>query len=67
MIPGEGVPDEGHGLAPHGVQEPRRVEAREVALVGLPPPAQELETRLVELHADLEVVDERARQVRVEL
>lgn len=65
VIPGEGVPDECHGLAPHGLQEPRRVEAGEVAPVGLPPPAQELEARLAELHAVLEVVDERARQVRV--
>lgn len=65
VIPGEGVPDECHRLAPHGLQEPRRIEAREVTPIRPPPPPHELEAGLAELQAVLVVVDERARQVRV--
>jgi hypothetical protein len=59
VVPGEGVPHEGYGLAPHHVEEAPRVEAGQVAAVGLPPPVDEAEVRLAIFLAVLHV-DHRA-------
>lgn len=67
VVPGEGVPDEGDGLAPHQGEEAGRVEAGQVAAVavGAPPPVDEAEVGLAEPHAVVVLVDDRAGVVGV--
>jgi hypothetical protein len=65
VVPGERVPHEGHGFAPHHGEEARRVETGQVAAAGAPPPLDEAEVRLAEPHAIVVLVDDRAGVVGV--
>uniref|UniRef100_A0A8R7UPD4 Uncharacterized protein n=1 Tax=Triticum urartu TaxID=4572 RepID=A0A8R7UPD4_TRIUA len=60
VVPGQRVPDEGDGLAPHHGQEAEGVEAGQVAAVagGLPPPLEEAQVRPAEPHAVVVLVDD---------
>ncbi|RWV87760.1 hypothetical protein GW17_00050212 [Ensete ventricosum] len=65
LVPGQGVADEGQGLAADEVEEPGGVEAREVAAIGLPPPLEEVQVRPAVLHAVLVLLDGEAGLVGV--
>jgi hypothetical protein len=65
MVPGQRVADEGDGLVRDDLEEPVRVEAREVAAFRLPAPLEELQVRAAVQHAVLVLLDEVAGLVGV--
>lgn len=65
MVPSQGVPYKCQGFVPRELEEPRRVEPRKFAALGLPPPLQVAEVRPPVLEAVLMLLDRETILVRV--